>query len=146
MSNIVSAQLPSEDEEDDDYDPTLDKTAEKEDLLQQPKPAAKSKRTRGALLHQEDAGDEDDLEDEEQLDLPTDPASLAKRRKAMEAWASLNGGATARTAPAQAEAPATKKPLNLAALCKPAPKKDVKSRADMVCVVGSIYFCLVGVV
>lgn len=145
-SNILSAQLPSDDEADDDYDPTIDKTAEKEDLVQQEKPGqAKPKRKRGVLLHGDASADEQEEEDEP--DIPTDPISLAKRRKAMAAWEALNGGkSTTKSAPEVAdETPAAApnaapsstqppaKPLSLAALCKPAPKKNAKSRADQVC-------------
>lgn len=133
-SNILSAQLPSDDEADDDYDPTVDKTAEKQDLIQQEKPVqAKPKRKRGALLHGDESADEE--EEEEQPAVPTDPIALAKRRKAMAAWEALSGnkeGCPAPTPVAAPTQPAGSKSLSLAALCKPAPKKNAKARADMV--------------
>lgn len=134
MANIMSADLPSEDEEDQDYDPTVDKTAEREDLVQHPKAAKSAKRTRGALLHNDPEDGADDDDDQEQ-DLPNDPASLAKRRKAMEAWAALNGGNPTPPAADPVKDAVPRKPLNLAALCKKVPKKDAKGRADAVCLV-----------
>ncbi|GAX81876.1 hypothetical protein CEUSTIGMA_g9304.t1 [Chlamydomonas eustigma] len=129
MASFLNANLPSEDEEDDDYDPTADKSCEKEDRQDESKTKKGIKRGRGIVSHASEpvAAEEvaDDKphsskliavqEDEFQEEAPT-AKSLAKRAKIDAVWQALNsreiGGSNATGATG---APSSR--TSLAALC-----------------------------
>ena len=143
MSNLLSANLPSEDEEDEDYVP--DEVDEEERRLQKQKQqlGKKPKRVRGAAAGGDEGEDEgnsdgdeagqaggaagDGLEDAD--DLLPDSKRLAKKAKVDALWSQLN------RKPAAIAATAATKPsgggASLASLCKPAGGRG-KANADEV--------------
>lgn len=134
MTSLNAANLPSDDEEDDDYDPTEAQLAE--DKIGKPKASQSAKkRRRGgtANLTEAEAGDQaENLDLEELADVET-PAATAKKAKVDDMWAQLNKGkapkqsAAASSAaaaqvpaePAENTAPAAKATISLAAFCRP---------------------------
>ena len=134
MTSLNAANLPSDDEEDDDYDPTEAQLAE--DKIGKPKTSQSAKkRRRGptANLTEAEAGDQVEHLDLEELADAETPASTAKKAKVDDMWAQLNKGkapkksaATSSTAaaqvpaePAENTAPAAKASISLAAFCRP---------------------------
>lgn len=144
MAGFLNANLPSDDEEDDNYDPTKDATAEKQDLLV---PASKtqagsSKRKRGVVGADSALADdgEGDAEDEEDDDGPLTPRSAAKKAKAAAVWEQLKlaSGVSSKSSAAPqstggvagaAQPHLISKNVNLASLCRPV-KQQKKPDAD----------------
>ncbi len=133
--------LPSEDEEDEDYNPLKDKDSEDDDK----KPSAGKggrKRARQRTLPLADRDDE--LTEPLSADLcglpkvkpdqPPTPRSSAKKAKVDALWAQLNGKQQFTAVPSDAPPPAQPdarepttakpKPLNLAQLCRPVQAKQ----------------------
>ena len=141
--SLLLADLPSEDEADDDYDPSND--AKTDETVQAKTSHTGAKRRRGSAAYPQASGIDDDESDhsEQRLESST-PASLAKKAKVDQLWAQLNKGKAmakpaqvaitevpkAETMPAQQEA-AAKQPLSLAAICRPVTKKQ-KIASDVV--------------
>lgn len=126
MTSLNAATLPSDDEEDDDYHPTMDNTAETANVQQ-----STGKRRRG-VAHEPDATEGTEALQEEDLAEEEIIANPAKKAKFDQLWASLNQRKAAKqqsvadtTASAQVAAPAKKdaqlaaKPFSLAAICRP---------------------------
>ncbi|BDA40355.1 probable craniofacial development protein 1 at C-terminar half [Coccomyxa sp. Obi] len=132
MSNIINApDLPSEDEEDDDYDPSRDPDAGKDDKpgKQKKLPGGRLKRDRGSA--DEEGEDEDDDGDAEEQDvLPVHSKAATKKAKVNALWDQLQQGFSAGRPAASAGASTsgvqpvvpTKAKLDWGALCRPAPK------------------------
>lgn len=144
--SLLHADLPSEDEADDDYDPSRDNTA---DEAGQAKPKAAhngAKRRRGSAAYPDASPLEiDELGSTDEPPTVDTPLSLAKKAKVDDLWAQLNKGKIAAqpakaavqdaaqiadTGPAQQAAP-TKKPISLAAICRPVTKTQ-KADSDVV--------------
>ncbi|CAL8467354.1 g6891 [Coccomyxa elongata] len=134
MSNIVNApDLPSEDDEDDDYDPSRDPDAEKDDRSGKQKklPGGRLKRDRGSAAADENEDEEDIEGDAEEQDvLPVHSKAATKKAKVTALWDQLQQGPLAGRAAASAGASTsdvqpiapTKSKLSWGALCRPAPK------------------------
>lgn len=133
--SLLHADLPSEDEADDDYDPSRD---DKADEAGQHKLRAVAKRRRGSAAYP-DTPQLDDNDTEPSIERPEkdNPSSLAKKAKVDQLWAQLNKGkATSQPAKAlvqeaaqSAEAPSMQQasgsqPLSLSAICRPVTKKQ----------------------
>ena len=138
--SLLQADLPSEDEADDDYDPTSDDKAD--DKSARNGRQTGTKRRRGSALYPEDKSGLD-VETTEHVDDSDTPAELAKKSKVDQLWAQLNKGKAPQptaTAVKQTPAPAldaaapvaeSHKQFNLAAFCRPVPKKQ-KAGSDAV--------------
>ena len=125
MTSLNAASLPSDDEEDDDYDPTLDNTAETAKAKQK-----NGKRGRGGAREPDAAEGIEALQDEDLAEAEI-PANPAKKAKLDQLWTSLNqskapkqSSITNSTASAQDATPAktaqpAPKPFSLAAVCRP---------------------------
>ena len=137
--SLLHADLPSEDEADDDYDPSRD---DKADEAGRQKIA---KRRRGSAAYP-DTSQVDDLEPEPSIERPErdNPSSFAKKAKVDQLWAQLNKGKTtaqpAKAPVKEAAQPAEaalmqhasgSQPLSLAAICRPVTKKQ-KADSDTV--------------
>ncbi|GFR44435.1 hypothetical protein Agub_g5674 [Astrephomene gubernaculifera] len=134
MAGFLNAALPSDDEEDDDYNPVADDTAEREDLPQAagPKRGASKKRRRGVAIAAEGDGndgegggdddgaegaeDEDEDEEDEETRAARDPKFAAKRAKVASLWEQVNARAAANGTGVAARLPSAT--VNLAALCR----------------------------
>lgn len=141
--SLLQADLPSEDEADDDYDPTSDDKAD--DKGPRNGKQTGTKRRRGSALYPETSADKSglDVETTEHVDDGDTPAELAKKSKVNQLWAQLNKGKTPQpAAPAVKQQPApaldaaapraeSHKQFNLAAFCRPVPKKQ-KAGSDAV--------------
>ncbi|EFJ46869.1 hypothetical protein VOLCADRAFT_92611 [Volvox carteri f. nagariensis] len=142
MAGFLNTALPSDDEEDDDYNPAADNTAEREDLPQTGGPGrggASRKRRRGAAIaatagndDADDGGDDGDDDDDgneaaEASPQNLDPSALAKQAKVASLWQQIN-------ARAAANGSATQRPpssaVNLAALCRSNLGAKKPKRAD----------------
>ncbi|KAK9916406.1 hypothetical protein WJX75_002220 [Coccomyxa subellipsoidea] len=129
MANIVNApDLPSEDEEDDDYDPTRDPDAEKYDANGKKTKTAggRLKRARGqGATEEEDADEDDDGELDEQRVAAPNSIAATKKAKVNALWNQLQqGGKAADSAGASTSGrPAA---LTWGALCRPVPKEAPK--------------------
>ena len=130
--SLLHADLPSEDEADDDYDPSRD---DKADEAGRQKIA---KRCRGSAAYP-DTPQVDDDEPEPGIERPErdNASSLAKKAKVDQLWAHLNKGkATSQPAKAPVNEAAQSaevalmqqasgsQPLSLAAICRPVTKKQ----------------------
>ena len=140
--SLLQADLPSEDEADDDYDPTSDGKADDTGPVKGKQTG--TKRRRGSALYPEASAAESGVEVvSEHVDAGDTPAELAKSSKVDQLWAQLNKGKTpqpAATAVKQQSAPAldavvpgaeSQKQFSLAAFCRPVPKKQ-KAGSDTV--------------
>ncbi len=134
--SLLHADLPSEDEADDDYDPSRD---DKADEAGRQKIA---KRRRGSAAYP-DTPQADDNEPEPSIERPErdNPSSLAKKAKVDQLWAQLNKGKATAKAPMKEAAQSAEaapmhqasesQPLSLAAICRPVTKKQ-KADSDTV--------------
>ena len=141
--SLLQADLPSEDEADDDYDPTRDDKID--DKLPVKGKQTGTKRRRGSVTYQEASADTSAGEPETTRgEDDHTPAELAKRSKVEQLWAQLNKGKTPRptataakqhsgAAPLAIAVPTagTQKQFSLAAFCRPVPKKH-KADSDAV--------------
>ncbi|EIE22111.1 BCNT-domain-containing protein [Coccomyxa subellipsoidea C-169] len=143
MANIVNApDLPSEDDEDDDYDPSRDPDAEKEDANGKKAKLAggRSKRNSGQIASGEDVADEDDDADaEEQQEIVPHSKAATKKAKVNALWDQLQQGSSGARASDSAGASSSGNPPKAparggndwGALCRPVPKgapKEDKNR------------------
>eukprot|EP00775_Hariotina_reticulata_P003497 gene3497-3766_t len=140
MASLMHANLPSEDEEDDDYDPSADPTGEKDPSKQQN--SASRKRGRGlAVVDDEAVADGGTADDEQQpaarpaaakeaVEAKEDvitPAQAAKKAKISAMWDQLHQASTGSTNQL------SKNSISLASLCSNTdPKK--KKNTDVVSV------------
>lgn len=134
--SLLQADLPSEDEADDDYDPTHDDKTD--DTVRGKGKQTGTKRRRGSGTYPEASADNSAMEAETTGNTGGhDPAELAKICKVDQLWAQLNKGKTAQPTTAAAKqhskaaaldavAPGagTHKQFSLAAFCRPVPKKQ----------------------
>lgn len=141
--SLLQADLPSEDEADNDYDPTTDDKADDTGPIKGKQTG--TKRRRGSAMYPGASADESGVEVQtsELVDDTDTPAELAKRSKVDQLWAQLNKGRTPQptaTAVKQKSAPAldavapgaeSHKQLSLSAFCRPVPKKQ-KAGSDAV--------------
>ncbi|KAL0040940.1 hypothetical protein WJX79_010750 [Trebouxia sp. C0005] len=127
--SLLHADLPSEDEADDDYDPSRDDKADKAGRQKI------AKRRRGSAAYPDTPKVEDD-EPEPGIDRDN-ASSLAKKAKIDQLWAQLNEGkatsqpakAPVKKAPQSSEVALLQQasgsqPLSLAAICRPVTKKQ----------------------
>lgn len=133
--SLLQAELPSEDEGDDDYDPARD---EKDGAGPAKAKQAGTKRRRGSVAYPEAPAQEAAFDEApEHVDKVDSPATLAKKGKVDQLWAQLNKGkpppatvTALRKDPEAAisdtamPAAAGSKQFNLAAFCRPVPKKQ----------------------
>ncbi|KAG2447977.1 hypothetical protein HYH02_007006 [Chlamydomonas schloesseri] len=149
MTSLLNAHLPSDDEdesEDDDYNPLADKTAEREDIHQEPKAAGRGgakKRRRGGALAAGDGeagaasgsedGDDDGEADEEEDAAAAeeaarnDPRAVAKREKIASLWQQINSNAASRgTGSAAGRLPSAG--VTLAELCTSATAERLRAK------------------
>ena len=161
--SLLQADLPSEDEADDDYDPARD---DKDEVGPAKAKQSGAKRRRGSVAYPEGSAKESasDIEAPEHIDEFDSPATFAKKSKVDQLWAQLNKGkapqgtATALRKEPEAAVPNTATPVaagskhfNLAAFCRPIPKKqkvdsDSASQAlRRVCYELGSYFWLPGI-
>ncbi|KAG2431195.1 hypothetical protein HXX76_009723 [Chlamydomonas incerta] len=144
MAGLINANLPSDDEsEDDDYNPLADKTAEREDIHQEPKATrggAKRRRRGGALAAgsgeagsgDDGGGDDDEEEDEEDAAAAeeaarNDPRAVAKREKIASLWQQINSNAAANgTGSAAGRLPSAG--VTLAELCSSATAERLRAK------------------
>lgn len=128
MSNLLNANLPSEDEEDQDYVPDEVDAEERGGKSKKPKRmrgAAAGAGAAAAACEEEGGGSEaSGLEDEE--DLLPESKREAKKAKVDALWSQLN-----RAAPAAGPMSKVAGTASLASLCKQASRG--KSSADEVC-------------
>ena len=132
--SLLHADLPSEDEADDDYDPSRDDKADEAGRQK----SATAKRRRGSAAYP-DTPQVDDDEPEPGIERPErdNESSLAKKAKVDQLWAQLNKGkATSQPAKAPVKEAAQSaevalmqqasgsQPLSLAAICRPVTKKQ----------------------
>ena len=140
--SLLQADLPSEDEADDDYDPTRDDKVDDTGPVKAKQTG--TKRRRGSAMHPQAPANKLGVEVETSEHADRDnPAELAKRSKVNQLWAQLNKGKTPQptaTALKQQSAPAldaalpgaeSHKQFSLAAFCRPVPKKQ-KAGSDAV--------------
>lgn len=141
--SLLHADLPSEDEADDDYDPTRDDKADDTGRVKGKQTG--TKRRRGSAMYPEALADISgvEIETSEHVNAGDTPAELAKRSKVDQLWAQLNKGKTLQptaTAVKQQSAPKldaavpgneSQKQFSLAAFCRPVPKKQ-KAGSDAV--------------
>lgn len=120
MATLATANLPSDDEEDQDFVP--DEVDSEDETRKKQKPKRK-RRVRGVAATAESDDDGDEAEEAPPARPAISEAKLAeKKAKIDEMWASLNTSKPAAKA---------SQPLNLAALCKPVAKPK-KGGADTV--------------
>jgi hypothetical protein len=126
MASLAAANLPSSDEEDEDFVPD---EVDSEDEAQKRKnapPKKKRGRVRGAAAvgAAEEDSDEDDAKDGDKKSEPVIPEHkrIEKKAKMDDLWSKLNAGQGAKPKPA----------VNLAALCKPVAATQSKDTADQV--------------
>ena len=141
--SLLQADLPSEDEADEDYDPTRDDKTDDTGPVKGKQTGIK--RRRGSAMYPEAAANKSgvEIETSEHVDDGDTPAKLAKRNQVDHLWAQLNKGKTLQpiaTAVKQQSAPAlhaaapgadSHKQFSLAAFCRPVPKKQ-KAGSDAV--------------
>lgn len=127
MASLAAANLPSSDEEDEDFVPD-EFDSEDEALKKKNAPPKKKRgRVRGAAavgaLGEEDS-DDDAAGDGDQINEPVVPEHkrIEKKAKMDDLWSRLNANQGAKPKPA----------VNLAALCKPVSTKQSRDAADMV--------------
>ena len=134
--SLLQADLPSEDEADDDYNPAKD---DRDDATAQAKAKqTNAKRRRGSAAYTEASADvADALQLNEDTDEVATPTDAAKKSKADRLWTQLNKGRppkasaigtkkeSASVTPGLTAQPAAgSKVVNLAAFCRPVPKKQ----------------------
>lgn len=122
MASLAAANLPSSDEEDEDFVPD---EVDSEDEAQKKKNAPKKKRGRmrgAAALGGEEESDEEDGGDGGGKPVIPEHKRLEKKAKMDDLWTKLNA----------TKGPKPKPAVNLAALCKPVSAKPKTSNADEV--------------
>ncbi len=136
MASLAAANLPSSDEEDEDFVPD---EVDSEDEAQKRKnapPKKKRGRVRGAaaLGAAGAESDEDGDGDGDQKSEPVIPEHkrIEKKAKMDDLWSKLNANQGTKPKPA----------VNLAALCKPVTAKQSKNKADEVIIVSLTLFCV----
>ena len=122
MASLAAANLPSSDEEDEDFVPD-EVDSEDEALKKKNAPKKKRGRVRGAAAADigEDIEEEDAGDDVGQPVIP-EHKRLEKKAKMDDMWSKLNAQ----------KGPKPKPAVNLAALCKPVSGKPKTSNADEV--------------
>jgi hypothetical protein len=125
MANLLNANLPSDDEEDDDFVP--DEVDSEEEAVKKQKAKKPKKRLRGSAAA---AGEGEGSSEEEEEATPVEktvPESkrLEKKAKVDEMWSMLNA-----PKPGSGKRPAGGSGAALGALCKPAPKQGGNSAGD----------------
>ena len=151
--SLLQADLPSEDEADDDYDPTRhDKS---DDIGPVKGKQTGTKRRRGSVMYPEASADTSAVDDTtEDVGDGNTPAELAKKSKVNQLWAQLNKGKTRKpTATAVKQHPEAaaldaaaadisgQKQFSLAAFCRPVPKKQ-KTDSDAVSHMLLSFYCM----
>ena len=138
--SLLQADLPSEDEADDDYDPSKDKTGDEAGAKGR---QTGTKRRRGSIAYPEaSVEDEPDTEPASSIAENNTPANARAKDKADQLWSQLNK-ASAKAPPVKATEPGTasaqeapsaassKQAFNLSNVCRPVSKKQ-KAGSDTV--------------